>query len=827
MPKVSPLQSDFSGGEIGASVQGRIDLDRYKVSLKRCSNYIPTNQGSLTRRPGFEFIEEVKDSSKSVRLMPFKFSASDAVIIEVGHLYMRFYKDYGQLQLDAAPYEITTPWAEDEIFDINVNQSADVLYLTHPGHVPYKLSRFGGVAWVLSKIDLPAGPWESYPDLSLASIVNSSGLTGTVTLTATLNSLGPVSTISNNGGRFQVEFTNPATPPNFERIKITGATGTVAANGDWDVEFAGGGKFILLGSTYAGTYSGGASAAIPFFHPNDVGRYIRLQELGQTTVGIAKITGVTSGAVATATVTTDLTTLVGGVGYRAKFGLYTLGKGPRASCFFEDRLFFIGNPGSPQRIDGSRTGQYEDFGTTEASGVPTAASAVSFVLNSNDVNNGKWLFSDGKGLLSGTLSGEWIVKSASSQEALSPTSISAKQECNAGSSDCYPVQIGKSVIFAKPSGRKIQELSYFYDVDGFRTNDLSILNEEITASGIKQMAVTKEPQQIVWMARNDGSLIGLTYDRDSESLKAGWHRHEIGGDGLVESVAAIPSSDGTQTDLWVVINRTINGVTKRYIEVMNDYFDDESEQMDAFYLDSGLTYDVPLTITDIDETAGVLTVTSAGHGLSNGNEVLFTDIKGTTELNYKIYAIENVTTDTFDIDGLDGSGFAAYISGGIARKQIQTITGLSHLEGESVHVLANGGAQGPFTVASGSITLASKAAVVHIGLNYYSEAQMNRINAGAADGTALGKTRRTNKFGILFARSLNLKYGENFDSLNQLTFTGSNQDYISEIPAISSGIEVENLNANYDFENELCWRQDLPLPSTILAIMPQMTTQDR
>jgi hypothetical protein len=131
-------------------------------------------------------------------------------------------------------------------------------------------------------------------------------------------------------------------------------------------------------------------------------------------------------------------------------------------------------------------------------------------------------------------------------------------------------------------------------------------------------------------------------------------------------------------------------------------------------------------------------------------------------------------------------------------------------------------------VSNGSITLTEKASTVHAGFGYVSDLKMLRIEAGAADGTALGKTRRINRLGILFHRSLGLQIGaRGFDGkMFDIVFrTGS--DSLSRAVPLFSGIKSETLAADYDFENQVCLRQSQPLPTTILAIMPQMNTQDR
>jgi hypothetical protein len=827
MAKASPIHGSFTTGEISPLMYGNVSADRYKQSLFTCLNYVPTIQGGLTRRPGTEYIGSVKTAAKETRLIPFKFSATDAVMLEFGDLYIRFYSSYAQVQdyTGAAAYEITTTYTEAELFDITVAQSADVLYIFHPNHLPAKLSRYSANQWALANLDVSHGPWESNSHF-LQLVSSTVAISAGATFTATPAIIGTITAMGNNGGQYEITVTPlGATLAAYTKIRIYSIAGAPRATGDWTAQYIGSNKYILLGSTYAAGYNYPVDTQVirpQVFQSSDVGRYLEVND----SVGDWKralVTAVTHSMLATVTI---LDTLDNVTNLYLRFGLFSPTVGPKAGCFFEDRLFLAGVSTESQRVDGSKTGDYENFTPTAIGGTVVASDAVSFTLNSNDVNSVKWLFSDEKGLLAGTLSSEWVVKSASSQEAISATSISAKQPSSVGSADCYPVQSGKAVLFVQKSGRKLREFHYFYDVDGFRATDLSVLAEHVTTTGLKQLAYAKDPQQIIWGVKNDGSLVGLTYDRDIDNLRAGWHRHEIGGSGIIESIAVIPSPDGTKDDLWMIVKRTVNGSTVRYIEYLTKFFDDEDLLQDANFVDCGLTYDVPKTITGAT-AANPVVITSVAHGFSNGDSVIISELtSGMTNLEGNIYTVANVAANTFELSGINGTAFTAYTSGGVARKRVQTISGLSHLEGKEVTILGDGAVQASKTVSGGAITLATKAGLVHVGLGYSSDGELPRLDAGSTDGTSIGKTRRTNRVGFMVHRSLNLKIGENFDELTRIYFREP-ANVMGQATPLFSGIITETFSADYNFENNVCWRQDQPLPSTILAVMPQLTTQDR
>lgn len=771
MPKVSPLQSNFNSGEWSPLLFGRVDSDRYKAALALCENYIPTIQGGLLRRSGSMFINEIKDSSKQAVLIPFEFSITQAYMLEFGDLYIRFYKD-NAIIVNPTPVEVVTTYLESELFQIRYTQSADVLYLVHPAHRPAKLTRTSHVNWTLTDIDFQDGPYmqENNTDTTLTP----SGTTGSITVTASA---------------------------------VTGINGNQG------------------------------------FLATDIGRLIRIEEA--TKWGWVKISAFTDSLNVTADVMGD-NPLGGTAAVKEwRLGLWSDTTGyPACVLFHEDRLFFGGASDFPERIDGSVTSDYENFAPTAYDGTVAANNSLGFTFNSNDVNVVRWMSSDEKGLLVGTVGGEWVVRPSSISDALSATNITAKKATTYGSQNVQTVQIGKSTIFVQRAGRKVRELNYYFDVDGFRASDLTQISEHVTFSGITQMAYEKIPQSIAWCVRLDGQLAGMTYDRDLDALKVGWHRQILGGESdaggtqaIVESVSVIPSADGTTEDTWLIVKRFIDGGIKRYIEYFTPMFTEVIEQRDAFFVDCGLTYDVPLTITNITQ-ANPGVVTSPAHGLVNGNKILISNVLGMdlgdppdSQVNGVSYLVAGATTNTFQLHDLTGNpvdttSFSPYVSGGAVRKYVTTISGLDHLEGQEVSILGDGAVEPSTTVVTGSITIQNAATTIHIGLPYKSKFKMMRLEAGAADGTALGKTRRMHRVGMLLYRTLGLKIGPDFDSLDDIPFR-TTADKMTRAPGLFSGIISETMEFDYDFENQFCCQQDQPLPGMILAVMPQMVTQDR
>jgi hypothetical protein len=780
----------------------------------------------LARRSGTEFIAEVKHSSKSTRLVRFEFSTTQAYIIEFGDLYCRFFKDNAIITNTAT--------------NITGATAANPVVITSAAH-GYSNGERVIISGVSGMVQL------NNREFTVANVTaNTYELSGINGTTYTAYSSGgtaakpyEVVTTFAEADLFQLKFTQSADTlyivhPSYAPRKLTRTAHT-----SWTlstITFLDGPYLPINASTTTLTPSATTgngvtitASAATFTVTSDIGRFVRMKH--GSTWGYAKITATASSTSVTADVKSDF----GGTGAVTtwRLGVWSTTTGfPGSVVFHEDRLCFAGVTNYPQRIDGSKTSDYENMAPTDTAGAVADDNAISFTMNSNDVNVTRWITSDEKGLLAGTVGGEWAVKPSNQGEALTPSNITAKRASAYGSANIAPVQAGKATIFVQRSGRKIREMTYFYDVDGFRSPDLSLLSEHVLSSGIVELAFQREPQPIIWGVRDDGVLVSMTYERESESLKVGWARHILGGEGTsaggdaeVESVAVIPSSDGSRQEAWVVVKRYINGATKRYVEYITKTFEEEDQQRDALFLDCSLTYDSPKNISGATQ-ANPVVITCNAHGFSNGDSVNISEVVGMTELNGNNYTVANSTANTFELSGINGTAYTAYISAGEARKNVSSVSGLWHLEGQTVSILADGAVHPDVTVTLGSITLSDPAAIIHIGYNYNSDGELLRLEAGSQDGTALGKTRRTHRVGMLVHRLLGMKIGMDFDDLDTLTFR-TTSDPLTRAPGLFSGILSETIQADYDFENQFCWRQDQPLPGTILAVMPQMHTQDR
>lgn len=843
MPKASPLQANFLGGEISPFAFGRVDTDRYKVAVEKCENYIPLLQGGVGRRPGTRFVAETKYANKTTILVRFEFSTTQAYILEFGDLYVRFYADNGQVALADQNITAISNAAQCVVtYDgSDTYANGDEVFIS--GIVGPIGTFLNNRNFIVSDVDTGANTFKikyrngTYVDSTAMGLYTSGGTVAEIYEVTTTYTETQLETMAFTQSADVLYIVHKDHPP--RKLIRSGATSWALSA----ISFLDGPYLPINSSatTFTPSHSTNLNititASVATFASTDVGRLIRFSPDGTNWYWMT-ITAFTDST--HVDVTRASATAIGtSARLTWRLGLWSATTGyPTAITFHEDRLCFGGAAGAPQEFDMSVSRDYENMAPTLADGTTTDALAVSRQFNSKDVNSIFWMETEERALLAGTASGEWSVRPAVNSEPIGPENVNARQISNHGSARIQPVIAGKSVMFVQGSTRIMRELSYFYEIDGFRAPDRTIAADHISgADGFKQICRQKERPSIVWATRNDGVLAGMTYEREEDSLIISWHRHILGGSSdaagsaaLVKWGAVIPSVGGKRDDLWLVVRRYVDGEVKQYVEYLSKLFEHEDEQRDAFHVDSGLTYDNPVAISAVTK-ANPCVVTSNSHGLSNGDVVRFDDVYGMTELNGNSYTVRNKAANTFELEKMNGSAlnstaFNTYVSGGYFRKFVTTITGLWHLEGESVDLWADGAIQPEQTVEDGAITLQDRAATIQIGLAYRSRGKMLRLEAGAADGTALGKNRRVHKVGFLLHRTLGFKFGMDFDSMEEIVFRRSD-DEDGRAPELFSGIKSVEMGADYDFENQICFEQSRPAPGTVLAVMPQLEVQDR
>lgn len=739
MAKVAPIQTAYNTGEISPLMDGRVDFDKYKAALKVCLNHIPLVQGGVTRRPGTIHVAEVKDSSAKTRLVRFEYSVTQAYVLEFGNLYVRIYRNHGRNESPpGTPIEVVTPYTTAQIPYLMFTQSADVLYIAHPSHPPASVNRASDTSWSYNVLAFVDGPYQNTNATATTLTFGANTGTGVTCASST-----PLFASTDVGRHIRAQLTSGA----WGWAKIASYVDASHVTVDF-VE-------PLGVSTSITTINTSNIITVPDPEGVFVGQPVTAAGIpgGTTVVAVAgsQVT-LSANATASATVTGAFsgTSLVTDTW---RLGLWSATTGyPACVTFFQDRLCWGGCTANPESLQMSASGNYLSHQPTayDSLGTVIDSYALNITLSSNDVQNVRWMTGDSAGLLVGTTSGEWAVSPTSLGGALTPTNLNAVQMTAYGSAQIRAVKVGYTTLMVQRSGRKVRELSYVYYENKYRAPDMTVLAQHITLGGITEVAYQQEPNSILWAVRGDGVLLGLTHERDQNVI--GWHRHELGGDGIVESVATIPAPDGTRDEVWLIVKRTIGGVTKRYVEYMTKMWERGDAQETAVYLDSALLY----------------------------------------------------------------SGSAT-----------DTVTGASHLIGETVGVLADGALHPDCVVdGSGNVELNREASDIVIGKRYNSDGQTLRPEAGGANGTSQGKTQRTNRVTFRLYDALGLKVGPDFDNLTP-RIVRTTATPAGEMVPLYSGDDSDTWEGDYSLENLICWRFSDPFPGTLLANMPHVSTYDR
>lgn len=958
------IQYSFNGGEVSELFLGRTDINRYFSSLGVCENYITLPKGGVTRRNGTQFIAEAKDSTKKVRLETFEFSVEQAYVLEFGEQYVRFYQDLSRLEVASVPVEITTPYLESQLFDLQFAQSADILYVSHPSHPPAKISRLSATSFQYDVIKFrPAPLFEKLTDLNTTltpGATTGTGITFTAgaavfldadvdrqivsgTARAAITALGAASpsttvtcTILNDfpststiaagswfldgspAATLRVNKQNPVGAEvtlSLERENenatelvtngdfSSGATGwtnhsgALIASGTVD---SGGSDTVLIdaastfltdgvqanhlalnttqgnrdsvvsvnGETVLATTSGGASWAtasenfeirdtgtatftggeatlnggangfgwieqsvtttsgvsyqiifdvrdaplslqvgsatqgsdilaeasynvanenkvtfvatsastfIQFrnnqnfsakvdnisvklvaadgFRSGDVGKLVNVEN------GTIEITSFTDATKVTGVIWATLDTPTSGTDTLAVAGFWILGEQawtatngyPRGITFHDGRLAFLGTSQQPLTVWLSVVGLFENFalGTDDDD-------AVAIEISANQMNTLEWgePFRD---LLVGTRGGEHLITGGTNP--ITPSNHAQVPQDTEGSPPLRPLRAGNSLIHVTRDRRRVRELKIDADTGLSESDDLTLLADHITKGGLKQWAYQRHPYKQIWGIAGS-RLIGYTFEL-SEDVR-GWHRHPTTG--TFESVAVVPVDDSSTEEssrVWVAVNRTIGGSTKRFIEVMRPLVEDDTQRRAALTVDSAIRY------------SGVSTTTITGLTHLEGETVRMVAREATT-----------VTTrygETLNVDRLVNFGTA--------------------------------------TVASGQVTTPASVTNCDVGLDFTSKLETLPPDVRLEDGTLIARRKRWAELFVKLHESISIE------------IDGTNVELRTDDDLLDTNIEprtedVTEVSKGWTEDGRVTIRQTLPFPSTVLAIVGKLEFEE-
>jgi hypothetical protein len=767
MPNVRTLQRSFAGGEMSPEMFGRIDDVKYQTGAATMKNFVATPQGPAENRPGFAFVREVKDSTKKTRLIPFTYSTTQTMVIELSPGYIRFHTQGGTLMSGGVPYEIANPYAEADLFDIHYVQSADVMTLVHPNYAPRELKRLGATNWTLTSINFGA-PIAAPTGVSATRYIPASSSTNA----DTYETMSYVVTAIASDDIGESVSSSVASVTN--NIFVTGSTNTIA----WSAVT-------------------GAS------------RYRVYKLLG----GLYGYIGSTTGtSIVDNNIAPDLS--ITPPNYDNEF--VSSGNYPGAVSYFEQRRCFAGTTNEPQKIWMTKSGTESNL----SYGLPIRDDdRIEFRVAAREANTIRHIVPLTQLLLL-TGSAEWRVSSLNSDE-ITPTTISVRPQSYIGASNVQPVIINNALVYCSARGGHVRELGYNWQASGFITNDMSIRSAHLFDNyEISDMAFAKAPLQMIWFVSTSGMLLGLTYT--PEQQVGAWHKHDT--DGVFESVTVV--AEGNEDRLYAVIRRTIGGVTKRYVERMASRHFDSIE--DAFFVDSGATYDgtntSATTVTVSGGTtwgpADVLTITAStaiftypGTGDVN-DAIVLTDSSG-NKYRLTIRSTTSTTVATARVDvtlpaALRNTATALY---SFARN---TVSGLTWLEGKTVSILADGAVQPQEVVTSGAITIDRAASIIHIGLEYDSDLESLPLAMGIDNGMGQGRYKNVNKAWLRVYQSSGIFIGP--DENNLIEAKQRTTEPYGTPPALKTEEIQIMLTPSWLDSGQVFIRQSDPLPLTIVGM---------
>lgn len=866
MPNVNQTCTNFVGGELSPSLNARSDIKVYPNSCSRLENFILETVGPAKYRTGTKFVNHTRRNALA-RLIPFQFSDEQSYLIECTPGYFRFYKDGGIIVgegnsiICVGAVDPGTIWVQnhglsngDEIFISEAIGSLKVL-----NNNSYIVSNVTEDTFTIKDSVTNADI-----DLSEYSIIDGNDIDLSV-YDGGIASMSSVSTESKDGGNAASRY-NSKDVINGGNSKskysstdvldgnpsdLTSLSNILDANNSY-IPCKGIIECIVEVKTpYANTGSLTDEEIMDYLNKIQYAQNADTMYLVHPQYPPYKLTrsSHTQWSLATYSRTSDPFT---------KTGDY-----PHAVCFDgAGRLIFGGTDNDPEMLimsrgPDSKTGEqrYDDFTTGNL-----ANDAIKIYLSPSQgkVEAVQWLIANDRYFLVGTFSGVRRVVSADGYDsAFSATSgVLIKPIDSSGCEKIRPIPKGNSLFYMQRGGLILRCLKYDIYYDSYKAEDKNLVSDLILDGGTREVVFQQGRPDILWHIRKDGKLIGLTY-HETEDI-AGWHRQNIGGtDSKVISAGIMPRSNNYE-QLWVVVERNINGIVQRYVEYFTDfehfkviedfYTDEEHSKADQnkyendlyqrqkleIHLDSSLTYDgsaigvsekITLTIGNANDS-GVATVST--------NVAIFKPTDVSREI-WRIYDENGVGTGKMTIvEWINGNTVKCRILSNFDKKILSpgewtlttsSLSGLYHLEGETVNIVTDGALHTEKVVENGKIALDKQADVVHVGYGYRGLLKTMNIQAGGTTGSAQNKLRHIQNISFEFLNTLGVKYGTSLYDLSKVLFRKPEHKTGRPSPLFSGSKKVDVRDNTED--KKFCYVvQDTPLPCTIQAIDIFMETID-
>jgi hypothetical protein len=723
---IRTLQKAFSGGEVTPELFGRIDDVKYQAGLAKCRNFITKPQGPAENRAGTRYVRKAKDSTKKVKLIPFTYSTTQTMVIEAGNGYLRFHTDAATLLVGSpAAWVTATVYA---VGDLVSNAGTHYYCITaHTSSADFVTDAANWYAQpATGEYEIPTPYLEA--DLFDLHYVQSADV-----LTIVHPNYAPRELRRYGATNWQLATVSFASP-------IAAPTGQTATPSAVDTTYTY--NYVVTAVNADGVSESSASAAATctgnLFTSGFIVTIAWSAVAGASRYNVYKLQGGLYGYIGQTAGTSIVDDNIAPDLFKTP-PLYDAafsgaGNYPSAASYYEQRRSFAGTINKPQNIWMTKSGTESDMSYS----LPIRDDdRIAFRVAAREANTIRHIVPL-SGLILLTSGAEWRVTSVNS-DAITPSTISVRPQSYVGASNVQPAIINNTLIYCAARGGHVRELGYQQEAGGFVTGDLCLRAPHLfDGFTIADMTYAKAPQQIAWFISSNGKLLGLTYV--PEQQVGAWHWHDT--DGVFESCAVV--AEGNEDMLYVVVRRTINGASVRYIERLESRM--FATQADAFFVDCGLTY----------------------------------------------------------------SGAAADV-----------ISGLGHLEGKTVSILADGAVHPQRTVSAGAITLDVEASVVQIGLAITADLQTLPVAAPLKDGSfGSSHVKNINKVWLRVYRSSGIFIGPDFERLREIK-QRTTEAYGSP-PALKTEEMSINLTGAWTDGGQICVRQSDPLPLTVVCVTAEV-----
>lgn len=519
---------------------------------------------------------------------------------------------------------------------------------------------------------------------------------------------------------------------------------------------------------------------------------------------------------------------------------------PGAVGFFEQRLIYGGSNNSPNTLWFSKSGDFNNFtiGTAVTDGI-----AYTIAGKANKIS---WLVGTNNFLAVGGY-GDIYQVTGGQDDVITPTSISIKPTNSFGVANIMPVSNGSQIIYMQNNNLIMRSFEYDLQSNAYRPVDRNTIADHITSTGIKQICYQEGRPNVAWAVKNNGILVGMTIE-DSESI-SGWHRHTTSGE--IISIATTPrNSDYNQ--LWQCVKRNINGSDVYYIEYYADYVnfvrredyitDNEStdksiyqnllfeNQRNYIHLDAAASFygdalGASTTITPAAVTGTGINFTASGSIFTSdmvGRQIWRKSITGVETGRAEITGYTSATVVVCTI--LEDFNSVAVIPAGEWYLTAGTFSGLGHLEGELVSVVADGGQHTQQTVTNGLITLDRQASVIHVGLSYTGYLETNDLEGGGTNGVSQTKRKNVYAVGFRFLDTLYAKYGTSYYHLNQIEMRSSSMKmdrppemFTGDVKETYTNETMDKKDGGWSRQKRVVVSQSEPYPCNLQLIIPYMS----